>query len=138
MSSKERLTGQDFCQDFMEEICKTIYGGAKRQVDLLRYGAKTPLDENMGRHILPLTSLQPTNQQLDALEAAFRQTQEQLIGWLFSLIDGGSQPPGWPDELRLVDMETGEVICPDGLEWSFGLALAEYRSRSDEERSTHP
>jgi len=127
--SKEKLTGQDLCRDFMKEICKAMYGGAKRQVDLLRYAAKTPVDKDMGRHVLALASLQLTDQQLDALEAAFRQTQEHLAGWLFSLIDGSSQPPGWPDEIRLVNMDTGEIICPEGLQWAFGLALAEYRAQ---------
>ncbi len=133
--SHERLSGEALCKAFMDQVCKDIYGGAKRQVDYLRFGPKNRVDEDMGRHILSLSSLQLTEQQLNALEAAFRQTQEHLIGALFTLIDGSRQPPGWPDEIRLLNMDTGEIICPGGLEWVFGLALAEHRAKVEGDTS---
>lgn len=133
---QEKFSGQALCEDLMHRMCAAIYGGARRQVNLLRYGAKTPVEADMGRHILALTSVQLTEQQLDALEAAFRQTQEHLLGGLFALIDGSAQPPGWPDEIRLVNMDTGEVICPEGLQWAFGMALAEYRAQQEQERKS--
>jgi hypothetical protein len=112
----------------MQTICEAIYGGAKRQVDYLRYGTKTRVEEDLGKHIRTLVPLQLTEQQLTELEAAFRQVQEHLIGSLFALVDGSRQPPGWPNEIRLVNFDTGAVICPGGLEWAFGLALAQYRA----------
>lgn len=128
---QEKLSGPALCQALMQEVCTAIYGGARRQVDFLRYGAKTPVEADMGKDILTLSSAQLTEQQLDALEAAFRQTQEHLLGGLFALIDGSAQPPGWPNEIRLVNMDTGEVICPEGLQWAFGMALAEYRAQQE-------
>lgn len=133
--SQGKLSGQALCKALMETVCEAIYGGAKRQIDYLRYGARTRVEEDLGRHILTLASLQLTEQQLNALEAAFRQVQEHLIGALFALIDGSSQPSGWPDEVRLMNMDTGEVICPEGLEWAFGLALAEYRAHIEGDAS---
>lgn len=122
-------TTDALCQALMREICKAAYGSAKRQVNYLRLGVKSPIEEDLGRYVIPLASLHLTPEQLDSLEKAFVHLQEHLIAWLFSIIDGSTQPPGWPSEVRLVNVDTNEVICPGGLEWSFGLALAEYRSQ---------
>lgn len=126
---REKLSNRALCQDFMDRICTAIFGSAKRQVNYLKHGPKTTVEQEMGKYILALSSLDLTKQQLDALESAFRQIQEELISWIFSIIDGSTQPPGWPDEVRLVNMETGEAICPGELERNFGLTLAEHRIR---------
>ncbi len=136
--SSAKLSTQEVCQALMREVCEAIYGSARRQVDFLRYGARDRLEADIGKHILTLASLPFTEQQLTALEAAIRQAQEETIGWLFSLLDGSSQPPGWPDALRLVNMDTGEAICPEAFKWEFGLALADYRARLDQETRASP
>lgn len=135
--SSAKLSTQEVCQALMHDVAESVYWSARRQVDFLRYGARDRLEADIGKHILTLASLPFTEQQLTALEAAFRQVQEGVIGWLFSLMDGSSQPPGWPD-LRLVNVDTGEVVCPEALEWEFGLALADYRARLDQETSASP
>jgi hypothetical protein len=127
--SQEKLSSQDLCQLLMQEVSKAIYGSAKRQVNYLRNGTETLLDKELGKHILNLSSLQLTEQQLNALEASFRQVQEELIGWLFSLIDGNTRPPGWPDTIRLVNMDTNEIICPENLEWAFAVVMGEYEDQ---------
>lgn len=113
----------------MQEISKAIHGSAKRQVDYLRNGAETLPDKELGKHILSLSSLHLTEPQLNALEASLRQVQEELIGWLFSLIDGSTRPPGWPDTIRLFNMDTNETICLENLEWAFALAMGEYKDQ---------
>ncbi|PKO20280.1 MAG: hypothetical protein CVU38_20955 [Chloroflexi bacterium HGW-Chloroflexi-1] len=125
-----KLSGLPFCQAFMHEVCRAIYAYARGKTGLLRYGPQTPVQEETGKTVLKLRSANLTEEQIYALEGAFQEVQVSILARLFSLIDGSSQPPGWPDEIRLVNTDTGEEICPDGLEWVFGLALAEYRDRS--------
>lgn len=137
--SEFKLSGPPFCRAFMHEICRAIHAYAQGKTDLLRYGPQTPVQEETGKNVLKLRSANLTEEQIDALENAFREVQVSILARLFSLIDGSSQPPRWPDEIRLVNMDTGEVICPDGLEWNFGLALAEYRAQfgaSDREQDS--
>lgn len=137
--SEQKLSGRALCQALMQEVCRTIYLYAEGKADLVRRGAQSALEEDWGKNLLRLRSALATEEQIEALEAVLREVQEDVLGSLFALIDGSSQPPGWPDEIRLVNMDTGEVICPDGLEWNFGLALAEYRARfdaSDKEQDT--
>ncbi|HRI55951.1 MAG TPA: hypothetical protein PK170_02525 [Anaerolineae bacterium] len=138
--SGQKLSGQALCLALMNEVCRTIYLYAEGRVNLVRHGAQTALEEDWGKNILKLRSALTTEEQIEALEAILHEVQEDVLGSLFALIDGSSQPLGWPDEIRLVNMDTGEVICPEGLEWNFGLALAEYRARvdaDDEEQDTH-
>lgn len=130
--SELKLSGPLFCQAFMHEVCRAIHAYAQGKTDLLRYGPQTPVQEETGKNVLKLRSANLREEQIDALESAFQEVQVSILARLFSLIDGSSQPPGWPDEIRLVNMDTGEVICPGGLEWAFGLALAEYRARLGE------
>jgi hypothetical protein len=134
--SKQMLVGQALSQAFMHEVCRTIYLYAKGSIDLLRRSNLTALEEDWGKNVLKLRSVLTTEEQIAALEALLREVQEDVLGSLFALIDGSSQPPGWPDEMRLVNMDTNEVICPEGLEWAFGLALAEYRARLAATNST--
>ncbi len=127
--SERKLSSEALCEALMDEICRAIYGGAKRQVDYLRYGPRTLVDEHMGSHMLALAPARLTEQQLEELEAAFRQLQEELVGWLFSVIDGGTKPFGFPDEIRLVNMDTGEAICSGELAWEFSGALVDWQKR---------
>ena len=128
--SVSRLTGTAFCRAFMEQVVSDLHVMAEQTTKLLRVGPREKWEAELGKNILTLRSLPLTEEHIAALESAFQQIQENILGALFALIDGSAQPPGWPDEIRLVNMDTGEVICPDGLEWAFGLALAEYRDRS--------
>jgi len=128
--SVSRLTGTAFCRAFMEQVVSDLHVMAEQTTKLLRVGPQEKWEAELGKNILTLRSLPLTEEHIAALESAFQQIQENILGALFALIDGSAQPPGWPDEIRLVNMDTGEVICPDGLEWAFGLALAEYRDRS--------
>jgi len=128
--SVSRLTGTAFCRAFMEQVVSDLHVMAEQTTKLLRVGPQEKWEAELGKNILTLRSLPLTEEHIAALESAFQQVQENILGALFALIDGSAQPPGWPDEIRLVNMDTGEVICPDGLEWAFGLALAEYRDRS--------
>jgi len=128
--SVSRLTGTAFCRAFMEQVVSDLHVIAEQTTKLLRVGPQEKWEAELGKNILTLRSLPLTEEHIAALESAFQQVQENILGALFALIDGSAQPPGWPDEIRLVNMDTGEVICPDGLEWAFGLALAEYRDRS--------
>lgn len=128
--SVSRLTGTAFCRAFMEQVVSDLHVIAEQTTKLLRVGPQEKWEAELGKNILTLRSLPLTEEHIAALESAFQQIQENILGALFALIDGSAQPPGWPDEIRLVNMDTGEVICPDGLEWAFGLALAEYRDRS--------
>ena len=130
--SDRKLTGEALCCALMNEVYETIYGGARRQIRYLREGAKSSGEEYMGRHILALASARLTDEQLDALEGALRQVQEELMDWLFCIIEGSAQPEGFPDEIRLVNMDTGETICPDGLTWAFAGAGLEWRERTEE------
>jgi hypothetical protein len=127
--SQERLFGKTLCQALMYEVCRAIHAYAEGKTDLLRHGPRNRIQEETGKNILAIRSINMTEEQLDALEASFREVQISVVARLCSLIDGSSQPPGWPEEIRLVNMDTGEVICPDGLEWALGLALAEYRAQ---------
>lgn len=128
--SVSRLTGTAFCRAFMEQVVSDLHVMAEQTTKLLRVGPQEKWEAELGKNILTLRSLPLTEEHIAALESAFQQIQENILGALFALIDGSAQPPGWPDEIRLVNMDTGEVICPDGLEWAFSLALAEYRDRS--------
>jgi len=136
--AEAKLPREDLCESLMRVICAAMHGAAKRYVDYLRHGPKSRVDEDMGRHILALAPAQLTLEQLDALETALCQIQEELLGWLFSIVDGATQPAGFPDKMRLVNMDTGEVICPEGLEWAFGGALAAWRSQSKGNDSGKP
>lgn len=113
----------------MHEICRSIYAYARGKTDLLRYGPQTSVQEETGKNVLRLRTANLTEEQIDALEGAFQEVQVSILARLFSLIDGSSQLPSWPDEIRLVNMDMNEVVCPEGLEWVFGLALAHYRDR---------
>lgn len=136
--NKQRLSNGPLCRALMQAIAASVDGSARRYVDYLRHGPKSRVDEDMGRHILALATARLSDEQMDELEAAFRQIQEELLGWLFSVIDGGTQPPGFPDEIRLVNMDSGEVICPEGLEWAFGGAIAQWRSQSRDRATSAP
>lgn len=129
----DKLSGEALCRAFMQDVRRSIFAIAKTQVDYLRHGAGTTAANHMGRYILALTSAHLDDDQLDALEATLRQVQEHSLASLFSLIDGTSQPLGFPDEIQLVNMDTEEVICPSGLEWALGMALAEWRARQKDE-----
>ncbi|ABQ90708.1 hypothetical protein [Roseiflexus sp. RS-1] len=93
--SQAKLSTQEVCQALMREVREAIHGNTQRQVDVLQYDARDRLESDSGKHILALAGLPFTEQQLTALEAAFREAQEDVIGWLFALIDGSRQPPGW-------------------------------------------
>jgi len=132
--SVSRFTGMAFSRTFMEQIVCDMYAIAEQTTKLLRVGPQETWEAELGKSILALRSLPLTEEHIAALEIALRQIQESILSALFALIDGSAQPPGWPDEIQLVNMDTGEVICPEGLEWAFGLALAERRARSAENR----
>lgn len=123
--NQNKLSNELLCLDLMHRLCQTISTSSRKQVDYLRYGAKTAIEQDLGKHILALATSELTENQLMALEAAFCQVQEHLLAGLFALIDGSAQPSGWPEEIRLMNSDTGEPICPNGLEWTFGLALIE-------------
>lgn len=127
--SEQMLSGQTLCQALMYEVCRTVYLYAKGRADLLRRGTPTALEKDWGKNVLRFRSVLTTEEQIAALEALLREVQEDVLGSLFALIDGSSQPPGWPNEIRLVNMDMNEEICPEGLEWAFGLALVQYRDR---------
>jgi hypothetical protein len=93
--SQAKLSTQEVCQALMREVREAIHGNTQRQVDVLQYDARDRLESDSGKHILALAGLPFTEQQLTALEAACREAQEDVIGWLFALIDGSRQPPGW-------------------------------------------
>jgi hypothetical protein len=130
---EEKLSGEAFCKVFMSLIVETIYDGAAGYVNVLRYGAKSPIEEDVFADILKLRSHNFSEEQYHALAATLCQVQEHLLGWIFALIDGSAQPPGWPDELRLVNVDSDEIVCPEELEWAFSEALVEYRARRVEE-----
>ncbi|MFN8471517.1 MAG: hypothetical protein U0822_04805 [Anaerolineae bacterium] len=134
--SDNTMSMPTLCQALMSILTSTISTYAKGKADLAHYGPKTPVEEHLGRHVLGLRNALRTESDFLALEASLRQVQEEILGVLFALIDGSMQPPDWPNEIRLVNMDTGEVICPDSLQWAFGIALAKYRATSsDQEQS---
>ncbi|MER3515462.1 MAG: hypothetical protein C4310_14575 [Chloroflexota bacterium] len=130
------LSGQALCQALMQEVCRTVYLYAKGRANIVRRGAQNAVEADWGKNALKLRSVLTTEEHILALEAVLREVQEDVLGSLFALIDGSSQPPGWPDEIRLVNMDTGEVICPEGLQWAFGMALAEYQAQQEQERKS--
>ncbi len=135
--SADKLTGDALCKAMMLDTCKCIHLAARAHVDALRYGPETLVRRHASRHILALASAQLTANQLDALEAALRQVQEETVGALLSLVDGSRQPAGFPEKIRLIDMDTGEEICPGGLQWAFSAALVEWRARPVNEETTN-
>ena len=132
--NERKLSGKPFCQAFMSQIVSDIFIIAQRRADWLRFGPTERWEADLGKHVLPLRSLPLTEEHITMLEMAFREVQESILGSLFALIDGSSQPPGWPDEIRLMNTDTMEVICPEGLQWAFGLALADYRGQLGEHK----
>jgi hypothetical protein len=130
--SQEKLTTEAFCSEFMRLIAETIYDGARTYVNVLKHGATSTIEEDMFADILKLRSHDFSEEQYLALEATLCQVQEHLLAWVFAVIDGSAQPQGWPEEIRLMNMDTGEVICPGGLEWELGGALVEDRARRRE------
>ncbi len=92
--SKQTLSGGALCDALMREIPAAVHASARRYVGYLRHGPGSRIGEDMGRQILALASAHLLDEQLDELEAALRQIQEELLGWLFSLIDGNTQPLG--------------------------------------------
>ncbi len=128
---ERRLTKEELCQELMRDTCDAIYRSAAAYLGLLRNGPNNRADQHRGEEILALASLPFSEEQLHALEKLLRKVQEHAIGTLFALIDGSAQPPGWPDELRLVNMDTGEIICPERLEWEFGGAVVARRAQAE-------
>ena len=61
----------------MREVREAIHGNTQRQVDVLQYDARDRLESDSGKHILALAGLPFPEQQLTALEAAFREAQEE-------------------------------------------------------------
>ena len=116
----------DFCQEFMIEVAQAFLGNSRRTVDYLRYGTQTIVDKDMGRNIIgALSSVELSDDQIDMLEKPFNQAQEHLLAWVLAEIDGNAQKPDWPDRIRLVDLDTSEVICDGNLQWMFASALLE-------------
>ena len=134
--SDDKIPSEEFCQVFMREICRSIYAFARGKVTLLRREAWTALDRSIGEHMLALHG-SLDEEQLNDLEASLREVQFNVLGTLFSLIDGTSQPPGWPDEIRLVNADTGESICQEhDLEGALSRAMLDYQDSLPAE-STH-
>lgn len=117
---------------FMQQICRDVYAYAKGKVDLLRCESWTPLERSLGQQIASFHGAL-TEEQLKDFEAVLREVQFNMLGGLFALIDGTRQPPGWPGKIRLVNMDTGEEICPQGLEWALAEAMLEYREQQNGE-----
>lgn len=130
--SEKKLTGEALCRAIMCDIHYTIDSNCKRMIRYLRHGVRSPGEEHFARHILKLAAAQLTPEQIDALEETLRQVQEDLMDAFFCVIEGSAQPEGFPDEIRLVNMDTGEEICPDGLTWAFAGAGREWRARTEE------
>lgn len=124
-----KLPGEDCCRALMNQAHSLIHSYAKRYVDYLRYGLRTKADEHWGRNIVALAPAQLSDEQLRALEATLRQVQEELLDAFLCMIDGSAPPEGFPDEVRLVNMATGEPICPEQLGWVFAGVGLEWHAR---------
>jgi len=124
--SDERLRGDALCRAIMWDMHRTIDGISRRMAGYLRYGVKSRGDEYSARNISKLASANLTQEQIDALEETLRQVQEEFIDGFFGIVDGGAQPPGFPEQIRLVDMDTGEPICPEFLAATFSMVGLDY------------
>jgi hypothetical protein len=130
---EERLTGERLCKALMDDIHEMIDGNAKRLADHLRYGPQAHWAHYDGRHILALAAAELTAKQIDALEETLRQVQRELVHSFLCLIDGNRQPEGFPDMIRLVDMDTGKPICPGELTWAFSHARPDWLTQHGQE-----
>jgi hypothetical protein len=137
---EEKLTGEALCRAFMRHIHYMIDSNCRTMTRYLRHGVRSPGEEYFARHILKLVPAQLTSEQIDALEETLRQVQEDLMDAFFCVIEGSAQPEGFPDEIRLLNMDTGEEICPgpDGLTWAFAGAGREWRARVQDEGTAGP
>jgi hypothetical protein len=133
-----KLAGEALCRAIMCDIHYTIDSNCKRMTRYLRDGVRSPGEAYFARHILKLAPAQLTPEQIDALEETLRQVQEDLMDAFFCVIEGSAQPEGFPDEIRLVNMDTGEEICPHGLTWAFARAARERRARVQDEGTAGP
>ena len=122
----DAVYNESFCKAFLMETCRFLYGYAEGKTNLLRYGPQTQVEEEAGENILKLRSADLTAEQIDALEVAFREVTSATLASLFTLIDGARRPSGWPTKIRIVDMDTGEAICPGELDWRFADAQLEF------------
>lgn len=124
--SDERLRGDALCRAIMWDMHRTTGGISRRMAGYLRHGVKCGGDEYSARNISKLASANLTHEQIDALEETLRQVQEELIDVFLGIIDRGRQPQGFPDQIRLVDMDTGEPICPEFLAATFSMVGLDY------------
>jgi hypothetical protein len=111
----------------MQKLAAGVVAGAESQVNALRAAPEAPADRYMRRHILRLATLNLDEDQLAGLEAAFSQSIEHALAWLFAVLDGNGTVYGWPPSIRLVDTDAGRVVCDGRLQDLFTEALNDLR-----------
>jgi hypothetical protein len=123
-----RTPSEEYCYAFMEKIVKAIFGSSKRMVGYLRKEEISPIDRDMGKHILnALKKANLTSEQLDELEKAFIQEQQLMIAWIFSTLDQGIEKPDLPKKVSLVNIDNNEEIFPGRLNDVFTEVFFEFR-----------
>jgi hypothetical protein len=105
-----------------------MYSASK--VELLRHGPQNAVQLEVGKTLLQLRPLGFTEEQLVVFEKALIETQVDIVAYLFSLIDQGAADVRWPEELRLVNFDTNEFLCPGRLAWAFNEELLDYQEKN--------
>lgn len=105
--SDQPMNNQEILHELLLSIVEHIYRAASESADLIR---ETAVDENPNR-----------------LKDRLVELQGSVVDHIFSVIDGGSLPTGWP-EIKLVNADTGESLCDD-LAWEMSRVEGEFTSQ---------